>query len=162
MKDHQSTFLSEEPPANPLALPGCDKDSKTLAATSCLHILRSLNVSNLDGLSLKTYPAFCPPTEEKILVPSSGRWATWGMGGPTESWTLSGSEWPNAVAVCSLSDVLETQPVPLKFYLSPRACSGILRRADRRGKALPTTLRHALEQVAGDSSGQAKLEGKIL
>ncbi len=71
------------------------------------------------------------------------------MGGPTGCWTHSGSEWPSAVAVCSLSDVLETGPLPQRFYLSQKACAGILRRAEKRGKDLPPMLREALEAVAG-------------
>jgi hypothetical protein len=82
------------------------------------------------------------------LEPSLGRWGHWGMGGPTESWTLSGSEWPSAVAVCSLSQTLETGPLPQRFYLSQKACAGILRRAAKRGKELPHLLRQALEATA--------------
>jgi hypothetical protein len=69
------------------------------------------------------------------------------MGGPTGSWTLSGSEWPSDAAVCSLSDVLETGPLPPRFYLSQKACAGILRRAEKRGKELPPMLRKALESA---------------
>jgi hypothetical protein len=48
-----------------------------------------------------------------------------------------------------LSDVLEgTGDVPPRFYLSRTASLGILRRAERRGKALPEALRLALETVA--------------
>ena len=36
-----------------------------------------------------------------------------------------------------------------RFYLSPRACDGILRRAERRGKPLPPELKMALEAQAG-------------
>lgn len=36
-----------------------------------------------------------------------------------------------------------------KFYLSPRACDGILRRAERRGKPLPPELKMTLETQAG-------------
>ena len=54
------------------------------------------------------------------------------------------SAWPNAASVCSLSDVLETGLIPQKYYLSPRACAGILRRAEKRGKQLPEQLEHAL------------------
>jgi hypothetical protein len=46
--------------------------------------------------------------------------------------------------VASLSEVLETGPLPEKYSLSPRACSGILRRAERRGKELPPMLKAAL------------------
>jgi hypothetical protein len=44
---------------------------------------------------------------------------------------------PNDDAVSSLSDILETGDVPQRYFLSPKACSGILRRAEKRGKELP-------------------------
>jgi hypothetical protein len=71
------------------------------------------------------------------------------MGSPTEFWTLSISEWPKDAAVCSLSDVLETGDVPQRFFLSAKACQGILRRAEKRGKELPSALRMALVIAAG-------------
>ena len=58
-------------------------------------------------------------------------------------------EWPNDAAVFSLSQTLETGSLPPRFYLSSRACAGILRRAQKRGKELPPMLREALEMVAG-------------
>lgn len=88
-------------------------------------------------------------------MPSSGRWQNSGMGGPTECWTLSTSEWNHTRVpshsdggVCSLSDILETGGVPGKYYLSAEACAGILRRAAKRGKDLPPILHRALEAVA--------------
>jgi hypothetical protein len=57
------------------------------------------------------------------------------------------SEWPNDAVVCSLSQVLETDVAP-KYFLSPRACRGILRRAAKREKDLPPFLKQALERVA--------------
>ena len=143
-----SMFLLEEPLANHSASRDCEKGLKTLAETSCLLTLQSLNVTGLNGLSGKTSPASCPATEDGILEPFSGRWGNWGMGGPTESWTLNGSEWPSAAVVCSLSQTLEVGNVPQRFFLSPRACAGILRRAEKRGKALPEQLQRALEEVA--------------
>jgi hypothetical protein len=47
-----------------------------------------------------------------------------------------------------LSDTLETGDLPQRFSLSATACQGILRRADKRGKKLPTRLQQALEAVA--------------
>jgi hypothetical protein len=76
--------------------------------------------------------------------------------------TLNTSAWPNDASVCSLSRVLETGPIPQRFFLSAKACSGILRRAEKRGKELPTTLRRALAQVAGDLSEAATPEAKTL
>jgi hypothetical protein len=47
-----------------------------------------------------------------------------------------------------LSDVLEeTSRVPQRFFLSQKACAGILRRAERRGKALPPMLLAALRSL---------------
>ena len=49
----------------------------------------------------------------------------------------------------TLSSILQ-ENVPEKYYLTKRACIGILRRAESRGKELPEVLRMALEnQVAG-------------
>ncbi len=53
---------------------------------------------------------------------------------------------PRAV-VCSLSDILERSTVPPRYFLSSKACAGILRRAEKRGKALPPLLLQALQQV---------------
>jgi hypothetical protein len=51
--------------------------------------------------------------------------------------------------VCSLSDILETGDVPQRYYLTAKACQGILRRAEKRGKDLPLPLQRALAAVAG-------------
>src|SRR5690606_37802558 len=59
------------------------------------------------------------------------------------------SDWPNDASVSSLSQILETEQIPQRFYSSQKACSGILRRAERRGKKLPPQLAHALQAVAG-------------
>ena len=67
--------------------------------------------------------------------------------------TLNTSEWPNDAVVCSLSQVLETDSVPQRFYLSPKACAGILRRAEKRGKTLPEPLETALRSV-GENDGE--------
>jgi hypothetical protein len=47
-----------------------------------------------------------------------------------------------------LSDTLETGDVPQRFFLSAKACAGILRRAEKRGKQLPELLQRALESAA--------------
>ena len=75
-------------------------------------------------------------------------WGNSGMGSPTECLTLSTTEWPSDAVVSSLSRTLqETRDVPPKYYLSPRACAGILRRAEKRGKKLPPILEQALMAV---------------
>lgn len=62
-----------------------------------------------------------------------------GMGGPTECLTLSSVEqftspklYRSAATVSSLSDILETGDVPQRYYLTAKACRGILRRAEKR------------------------------
>ena len=76
--------------------------------------------------------------------------------------TLNTSEWTDTLVpflsvdgVCSLSDILEPSGnIPQKYYLSPTACLGILRRAESRGKALPPMLKDALERQALCGCGQ--------
>ena len=61
--------------------------------------------------------------------------------------------------VCGLSDVLEPMSPRLRrYFLSPTALKGILRRADARGKALPTLLRDAIEWMLGWWETQPKEE----
>ena len=59
--------------------------------------------------------------------------------------TLNSTEWHNAAAVCSLSSTLETGDVPPRYYLSEKACAGIIRRAKQKGKPLPEVLSAALQ-----------------
>lgn len=66
--------------------------------------------------------------------------------------TRSGSEWRSGAVACSLSSTLETGPVDRRYYLSPTACAGILRRAEKRGKTLPAALETALRSMGHDGS----------
>ncbi|WP_052757292.1 DNA cytosine methyltransferase [Sphingobium chungbukense] len=61
---------------------------------------------------------------------------------------LNMQAWRNGASVCSLSQILETGPIPSRYYLSAKACLGIIRRAAKRGKELPALLAHALKAVA--------------
>lgn len=63
-----------------------------------------------------------------------------------DSWTVNISEWPSAENVSLLSSTLEVN-TPEKYYLSARACQGILTRASRRGKKLPDLLQTALLEM---------------
>jgi len=63
-----------------------------------------------------------------------------------DSWTVNISEWPSAESVSLLSSTLEVN-APEKYYLSARACQGILTRASRRGKKLPELLQTALLEM---------------
>ena len=129
------------------------------------------------GSSGRTSPASSPsPT-----TPSVRFWADWSAAMPPSSrredetgpmqawfldptdaphgayWTPSTSAWRNdgGGSSCSLAQVLETGKLQTRFYLSSRACAGILRRAEKRGKELPVALRRALEAVAGSAPTQS-------
>src|SRR5690606_3325214 len=118
---------------------GPDSSSSSLAS-----LMSSVPVGWLSRTSLD----FCRQTADGTWEPSSGRWGNSGMGGATVCLTLNTSEWPSDAVVCSLSDVLETQPVPSRYFLSPKAARGILRRAEARGQSLDPSLRAALERAA--------------
>ena len=81
------------------------------------------------------------------LQRGSGRWQIAGTGmdgpSPTEFSTRSFGEFPSAAVESRLSQILEDTPHP-KYSLSAKACAGILRRAERRGKKLPPELEEAL------------------
>ena len=68
--------------------------------------------------------------------------------GSTSAWTWG--EFPLVGTETYLSDILEDD-APEKYYLSARACAGILRRANERGKELPEVLKTALEMRIADS-----------
>ena len=98
-----------------------------------------------NGSSSKTYLASSQVSEEQTWEQLSERWSNSGMAWHGECLMHSTSEFPKDEGVySSLRSVLETQPVLPKFYLSARACEGILRRAERRGKTLPEALDKAL------------------
>ena len=110
-----------------------------------------------DGLSLRMSPVCYPVTKGRTLPLSFRGWSNSGMASPGGFLTLSLPEWHSDAAVCSLSDILETD-VPQKYYLSARAARGILRRAEKRDKVLPETLRVALCTLARQDEMQATPE----
>lgn len=76
------------------------------------------------------------------------------MGGATEMWQDDGvwlgeylmrntGESPNEDVESHLWQILEETPLT-KYYLTAKACRGILNRAERRGKELPEILKQAL------------------
>lgn len=65
-----------------------------------------------------------------------------------EYWTLNFGVSPREEIASSLSQILE-DTVPVKYYLSPTACGGIIRRSEKRGKVLPAILKQALLMQAG-------------
>ena len=124
-----------------------------------------------DTASGKTSPALSPPTEEMTSRLSSkqlselkkkgsrclrlritdGQSQTyiWETDGAwlTEFSMLNTGVSPSEEQESTLSQILMAD-VPQKYYLSQKACLGILRRASERGKKLPEVLELALKKQA--------------
>ena len=158
---NQSTFSWGERHAKVFLLPVEGQDSTTQEVSSCIRMWESLNISNPQPAFGKMFQVSLVQTEAETLVPSSGKWNSWGMGGRIASSMLNGAEavgsqepFRNDEGVCSLFSVLETNAVHPKYYLSAKACNGILSRAARRGKTLPPLLQQALSQAQYKISAQ--------
>ena len=67
--------------------------------------------------------------------------------------TLNTSESLNDAVESSLYSVLEHGGGTRRYCLSPRACEGILRRAEERGKVLPKALEETLMKMASVPNG---------
>ena len=79
--------------------------------------------------------------------------ASWVTGGVLlgEFTMHSFGECPSVENVSLLSQILEENPLP-KYSLSARACAGILRRAEKRGKKLPELLEETLRRQSASKS----------
>ena len=79
--------------------------------------------------------------------------ASWVMGGPLlgEYTMHSFGECPSEENESLLSQILEEAPLP-KYSLSAKACQGILRRAEKRGKTLPKMLKEALKRQSASKN----------
>lgn len=71
--------------------------------------------------------------------------------------TRNTGECPNVAVVSRLSQILEETPHP-KYNLTAKACQGILRRAERRGKDLPKLLKQVLIRQSQGASPQERTE----
>lgn len=111
-----------------------------------------LTIDFQDGPYGKTSLVPSQAIQGTTLLPSSIRWQTagrWSANGLC--WMHKISESPNDGDASSSSLVSILEPpadVPIRYYLSAKACAGILRRSEKRGKKLPEALRMALEETA--------------
>ncbi len=119
-----------------------------------------------DGLSPRTSQDSSVPTEEPTLLPWLERWLGYTLtyrtvDGETpefsqvktdswsgQFWMRNTAEFHSGAVASSLSEILETGEVDRRYFLSPTACRGIIRRAEKRGKELPQALAKALQAVA--------------
>ena len=142
-------------PENAQDLTGNDQDCSSRQPESL-----TLFSETEDGSSLRMYPDFFPQTVDEISPSFSRRWPTSGfMTSPGECWTADTSECPSGGGVfSSLPDVLEAT-VPSRFFLSPKAAAGILRRAEKRGKPVPAPLERALRERLEEETGATSSTG---
>lgn len=134
---------------------GPDSQANAPACSSRQPESLTLFSETADGFSLRMYPDSFPQTADEISESFSRRWPTSGFTTlPGECWTADTSESPNeGGAFSSLPDVLVAD-VPPRFYLSPKAAAGIIRRAEKRGRALPDELDQSLRTLS--TSGEAE------
>lgn len=133
----QSTLFDEvpewlRPSSSGKTSPECSQPRTTPSAASLQDLPAKMIRSSRQGVNGRTLVLCMAPKEQShggFLMPNI-------------------SAWPNDASVSSLSQVLETGSIPQRFFLSTTACAGILRRAEKRGKELPTPLRIALTEVA--------------
>ena len=160
------TFSSAAPRARASASPDSEKEWQTRVVTwpsslssFCVELVRagySGRMSPVSSQAATTSDAFSEdllgeslpvPPKDGAAPASSNPKAPTGTGSPGGFSMLSISESLSAAVVSSLSDILETGDLPQRFFLSAKACLGILRRAKTRGKDLPPALQTALERA---------------
>ena len=128
--------------------------TKANAPTSSSRWPASSTLFDPDGFSGRTFQVRSLHKAVGTSEQSLERWPTSGMAWAGGFSTAVSSECRSDAEGCSssepsLTEILEPpQNVPAKYLLSGRAARGILRRAEKRGRTLPSHLSAALEQVA--------------
>lgn len=140
----QQTLLSEDRLVSPSLSQASEKDSRELPDSCSNTFERYVNSVHV-GLSGRTCQERSQASGGGLIASSCQRWMRSGMVWHGECWMRSFSAWPKDASVCSLLEVLEPC-VARKYFLSVKACRGIISRADRRGKPLPKRLQDALER----------------
>ena len=135
-----------------------------------------------DSLFGKMFPEPSPVTKEPISRPSSKRFVKSG-GGTTllylslrkDDGSLLGASWETVTALPGVSSTLNITECPSdarestlsqililnapeKYSLTQRACQGIINRAEKRGKELPSMLREALMERVTGSCGETSAD----
>lgn len=147
----QQTLLSEVAPVKASLSQARGKDSQELPDSCSNTFERYVNSVHV-GLSGRTSQERSQASGGRLTASSCQRWMRSGMVWHGEYWMRSFSVWPKDASVCSLLEVLEPC-VARKYFLSAKACRGIISRADRRGKPLPK--RQALTEEAQERVGEA-------
>ena len=101
-----------------------------------------------EPLSSKTCTAFSLATQDETSQSYSRRWTTSGMVSRGVCLTAKTLESPSNADASTLLPCIEVGEIPEKYFLSPNAAIGILRRVDQMGRNLPPSFRRSLEILA--------------
>jgi hypothetical protein len=162
----RSTSSAEASPAKTSPSQDDGPASPATAPDSSMSTHESLSLFDPDGFSSRTFPASSPHTAVGTSESSLARWPTSGTAWAGGFSTHVSSECRSADGECSssepaLTEILEPpQDVHPKYSLSARAALGILRRAEKRGRALPPHLLSALSEVAASAPDGASDQTK--
>lgn len=118
----------------------------------CLSYVRLLKEMRPRWFVWENVPGVFGTNRGGISKPSLERLMSAGIAVHGECWTLNMCEWTASLVpylkeggVCSLSDILEpTGVIPQRFYLSSKACLGVIRRAEARNIEIAEPLRTSL------------------
>ena len=107
----------------------------------------------IDGMTFKLCLKKSQRPKFQYLQADDGQKLEWleaeDVTSPGECLTLNIGECPSVENVSSLLQILEKNNSEIqRYYLSPKACQGILRRAKMSGKELPPELKTTLERQA--------------
>ncbi len=120
------------------------------ALASLMSLFGWLSEDAPQFLLSKTFQASSLPTKGETSSSLFKLWPTSGMAWGGVCLTAKTSESPSHVEESTLLDVIETGVVPDRYFLSPNAAKGMLRRTDRMGRNLFPPLRESLEILAKD------------
>ena len=151
MTSQKQTSGAGDSPAKTSAPQGSEQDLRASEVHSPSHSSTLWSNDDLGGSCWKTSLASSLPTKGLTSPDFFMKWSSSGIVSRGELWMLDTSESPSDAVECSLSQVL-SPTAPARYSLSAKAASGILRRANRRGKVLPAALQTALEAITTEQS----------
>lgn len=115
---------------------------------SFMTLLASLETDAPELFYSKTFMASFIRTKAETSKPSFELWPSSSILSDGVCLTAKTSESPNHARESTLSRVIETQAVQEKYFLSPSAATGMVRRAKHQGRNLFLPLRESLEILA--------------
>lgn len=160
-------LLISSPPAFPAkgpVLPENDSVLPTTAPPSSGKLSALPKPPSQRGGCLKMFQGSLAFAEDKTSTRSFTPYGTVGLLSDGGLWTanqwegVTCTEEPecrNGGAASSLSAVLQSRVSP-KYFLSPKAAAGILRRAEKRGRTLPPALEAVLKDLASTWQGEVE------